>query len=44
MSADPPQILNGIFSGAQNIIVIDSQFIEVVDFKHLSVLHVNHVC
>ncbi|KAF8318316.1 hypothetical protein F5887DRAFT_1088430 [Amanita rubescens] len=30
MSADPPQILNtGIFSGAQNVIVIDGRFIEV---------------
>lgn len=33
--SDPPQVVNtitGIFAGYQNVIVMDSQFIEVLHF------------
>ena len=33
MSADPPQAVNtGIFAGYQNVVVMDSQFAEVLYF------------
>ena len=40
MSTDPPQVVNiGIFAGYQNVVLINSQFIEVLHFFHLDLVN-----